>query len=131
MSRENVEIVRALFENWNAGDMDAYAALLAPDVILYAPEGWPEPGPFVGPEAVMRQFTQQRGSVDFDVSEPIGDFLDLGDRVLLRFAWRGKGAGPAIDMEFSGVWTIRKGKIRSFEFFWDHAEALETLGMSD
>jgi len=31
----------------------------------------------------------------------------------------------------TGVYTIRKGKILEMEFLWDHAEALETLGLSE
>ena len=54
MSQENVEVVRATFEAWNAGDMDAIREQYDPGVIAWAPEGWPEPGPFVGREAVMR-----------------------------------------------------------------------------
>ena len=61
MSQENVEIVRAAYETWNAGDVDALRELHDPDVIIVrTPEGWPEPGPFVGREAVMRQFEQLR-----------------------------------------------------------------------
>jgi predicted lipid-binding transport protein (Tim44 family) len=37
MSQENVEIVRASFEAWNAGDMDALRELHDPDVILRTP----------------------------------------------------------------------------------------------
>jgi hypothetical protein len=33
-------------------------------------------------------------------------------------------------MEFSTVNTFRNGKLILLEFFWDHAEALETLGLS-
>jgi hypothetical protein len=36
MSQENVEVMRALFEAWNAADMDAVHALYAPDVIARA-----------------------------------------------------------------------------------------------
>jgi ketosteroid isomerase-like protein len=32
MSQENVEIVRAVFAAWNAGDMDALRELYDPDV---------------------------------------------------------------------------------------------------
>ena len=55
MSQENVEIMRAYFEAWNAGDMDAVRQLYDPDAILRMPEGWPEPGPYVGGEAVWRE----------------------------------------------------------------------------
>ena len=42
MSQENVEIVRAGFEAWNAGDMDGLREVFDPDVIARMPEGWPE-----------------------------------------------------------------------------------------
>jgi len=55
MSQENVRVVRAAFEAWNAGDMDALRDLHDPDVVLRPPDGWPEAGPFIGREAAMRQ----------------------------------------------------------------------------
>ena len=111
MSQENVEIVRAVFEAWNAGDMDALRELYDPDVIVRTPEGWPEPGPFVGREAVMRQFEQLRETWDADALELISDFIDAGDRVAVRFIWRGAGHGPESNMELTGVYTVRKGRI--------------------
>ena len=45
MSQENVEIVRALFEAYNAADMDAVREFYDPDVIVRTVEDWPEPGP--------------------------------------------------------------------------------------
>jgi ketosteroid isomerase-like protein len=131
MSRENVEIVRANFEAWNAGDMDALREMYDPNVVVRATEDWPEPGPFVGREAVMRQGEQLRETWDAVTIEPIGDFIDVGDRVAVRHVWRGVGHGPESNLEFTVVYTIRKGKIFGFEYFWDHAEALETLGLSE
>jgi ketosteroid isomerase-like protein len=55
-----VEIVRAFFEAWNAGDMDAVRELYDADVIMRMPEGWPEPGPYVGREVVWRELEQLR-----------------------------------------------------------------------
>jgi ketosteroid isomerase-like protein len=45
MSQENVEIVRAAFEAWNAPNMDALRELYDPDVVWRPAEGWPELGP--------------------------------------------------------------------------------------
>ncbi len=84
MSQENVEIVRAAFAAWNAGEMDALRELHDPDVIVRALKGWPEPGPFVGREAVMRQFDRMRGTWDADSLELTSDFIDVGDRVAMR-----------------------------------------------
>ena len=131
MSQENVEIVKAAFAAWNAGDMDAFRDLYDPDVIWRQPEGWPEPGPFVGREAVMRWFEQLRETWDADALEPIGDFIDAGDRVVVRQVWRGIGQGPESNIETTQVTTVRKGKIVFQEFFWDHAEGLEAAGLSE
>jgi ketosteroid isomerase-like protein len=130
MSQENVEIVQALFEVWNAGDMDAVRELCDPDVILRTAEGWPEPGPFVGREAVMRQLQESRETWDADTAEPLS-FIDAGDRVVVRHIWRGVGHGPDMNLEFTTVITVRKGRMIFGEFFWDHAEALEAVGLSE
>ena len=129
MSQENVEVVRAIFEAWNAGDLAP--ELYDPDVIVRNDEGWPEQGPFVGREAVMRQFDQLRETWDADTLELIGDFIDVADHVVLRVIWRGVGQGPGLNMEYTCVYTVRKGRIVYMEYFWDHAKALETLGLSE
>ena len=131
MSQENVEIVRAGFEAWNTGDVGAVRELFDPDAIMRTVEGWPEPGPYVGRDAVMRQLEQQRETWDADAFEPITDFIGAADRVVVRFTWRGAGHGPDLDMEITGVYTVRKGKIFAIEHFWDHAEALEAVGLSE
>ena len=131
MSQENVEIMRANFDAWNADDMDAVRESFNPGAILWLPEGWPEPGPFVGREAVMRQFEQLRGTWDAENLVPISDFIGTADRVVLRFIWRGAGHCPEADLEMTGVYTMRKGKLFFVEFFWDHAAALEAVGLSE
>jgi ketosteroid isomerase-like protein len=130
VSRQNVEIVRALYEAWNSGDMDALRELLHADVIMRMPEGWPEPGPCVGQEAVMRLFEQWRETFDTYVTELIGDIIEAADRVVVRQVWHGVGRGPEAHLESTVLFTLRGGKISYSEFFWDHAEALETLGLS-
>jgi ketosteroid isomerase-like protein len=114
---------------WNAGDMEGIDRLQHPSVVVRAPEGWPEPGPFVGGVAVMRQWEQMREVWDADRLEPIGDFVSFGDRVLGTFIWRGAGHGPDIDLHLTGVWTIREGKLLYAEFFRDHDEALKAVGL--
>ncbi len=110
MSLNNVEIVRASFEAWNAGDMDAFRELYDPDVIVRTAEGWPEPGPYVGREAFMAWVEQLRKTWGADTAEPISDFMDLADHVVVRMVWHGAGRGPAANIEFTIVYTVRKGR---------------------
>jgi ketosteroid isomerase-like protein len=131
MSQENVEIARGVFDAWNAADMDAFRELYDPDVIVRTVEDWPEPGPYVGREAAMRFHDRLRDTWDANTLVPISDFIDAGDRVAVRYVWRGAGHGPDLNMEVTLVFTICKGKVVLQEFFWDHAEALEAAGLSE
>ena len=131
MSQENVKVVRAAIEAWNAGDMDALRELYDPEIVVRVAEGWPEPGPLVGAEAVIRQWERQREAWDAQTLESISDFRHAGDRVAVRHVWHGTGHGPQADIEVTALNTVRKGKILAIEFFWDHAEALEAVGLSE
>src|SRR2546422_3201330 len=104
MSRENVEVVKAGFEAWNAGDMDGLREMYDPGIIWRPPEGWPEPGPYAGREAVMRQLEQLRETWDADAFELTSDFIDAADRVAVRLIWRGAGYGPDLNLELTGVY---------------------------
>jgi hypothetical protein len=79
----------------------------------------------------MRFIGQLKETWDADALEPTSAFIDAADRIVVRFIWRGVGHGPEANMEFTGVFTIRKGRIFGVEFFWDHEEARETLGLSE
>jgi ketosteroid isomerase-like protein len=132
MSQENVEIVRAAYRAFNAGDMDALREFYDPGaIVVRGLEGWPEgEEPVVGREAIIRSFQEGREAWDADALEMAG-LIDLGDRVVVRQVWRGIGRGPAARIEWTVVCTLRKGKIFLLEQFWDHAEALEAVGLSE
>jgi len=129
MPRESVEVLRAFFAAWNAGDMGALRELHDPSAIMHAPAGWPEPGPEVGRDAIMRQFERLRTAWEADWVEPIGDFIDAGDRALVRFIWHTAGRVPGSHMEFTEVATVRGGRVVRSEFFWDHEEAVKAAGL--
>ena len=129
MSEENVEVVRRSIEVWNAGDMDAWSALLAPSVTWRVMPNWPEQGPFIGRDAVLLQVRQLRESWDSDEVVPVGDLIDAGDQAVLRYIWRGVGRGPESNMEMTCIYTVREDRIIAFEYFWDHAEALKAVGL--
>jgi ketosteroid isomerase-like protein len=131
MSQENVETVKAAYGAWNAGDMHALREALDPGIVWRPPDGWPEPGPFVGREAVMRWFEQLRETWDAYVTELIGDIIDAADRVVVRQVWHGIGHGPEADLESTSVFTVRKGRIIGVEQFWDRSDALEAVGLQE
>jgi ketosteroid isomerase-like protein len=131
VSRENVEIVRRGMEAWNAGDMDRIRDFYDPDAVMYHLEGWPEPGPSVGREAVMRQWEQVREAWHRGDRLDLGDFIEAGNQVLARGMWRVAGSGPEAAMAFSVLFTLRNGRVITQQYFWDHAEALEAVGLRE
>jgi ketosteroid isomerase-like protein len=131
MSQENVEIIRALFAAFDAGDMDALREIYDPDVIVRTVEDWPEPGPYVGREAAVRFHEQLRDTWVAYTVVPVSDFIHAGDRVAVRYIWHGAGHGPDMKMELTIVFAVREGGVVSQQFFWDHAEALKAAGVSE
>jgi ketosteroid isomerase-like protein len=131
VSQENVEIARALFAAWNAGQMDGLRELIDRDAILRMPEDWPEQGPFVGQDAVTRQIQQLRETWRDDHLEYVSDFLDVSDHVLVRYIWRTSGYGPESNIEATALFTLRKGKALMIELVRDHAEALRAVGLEE
>ena len=56
--------------------------------------------------------------------DPSGAAVDVRD-------WRGTGQGPDMSLDVTRVFTMRKGKVFIIEEFWDHADALEAVGLSE
>jgi hypothetical protein len=42
-----------------------------------------------------------------------------------------RATAPEADLEVTGVYTVRKQTVSYQEFFWDHGEALEVVGLSE
>jgi ketosteroid isomerase-like protein len=130
MSQENVDIMRASNEAWNRGDMEAFAEFHDPDVVMRTAEQWPEPGPYIGREAFLRWQRQLRETWDTAIVELV-TLVDAGDSVIVRQRLHGTGRGPEANLEATSIVTLRKGKVIMLEWFWDYAEALEAVGLSE
>ena len=82
--------------------MERLRELYDPDATATPPPGWPEPGPFAGRDAILREFDHIREAFGAaDALAARSDFLAVNDRVVVRIAWVGAGQGPAMDMEFT------------------------------
>ncbi len=68
---------------------------------------------------------------DADTLELTGDFSHAADRVVARWIWHAQGHGPESNMEVTTTYSVRNGKVREVEYFWDHADALEAAGLAE
>lgn len=97
-SAMNVELVRAAFESFNAGNAGACAALVAPDLIMNLAE---LPGPRHGREAWRQGFEMMRHAFP-DLHAHIEDIVAAGDRVALRLRFRGTHSGEFLGIPATG-----------------------------
>ena len=133
MPQENVEIVRALAQAWEAGDTDAVRELLDPDVEFRGTVGGLEEG------RVARGLQQFRQVEEDDLEawderrfEP-EKFIDAGDCVVVlqREYRRGKGSGVELELETAIVFGMRAGRVVRIQGYMDRAKALEAVGLSE
>ena len=134
MSQENVEFVKAAIEAYIAGDHDAHVDFFAEDVEVHPDASLPEAKPFRGREEYRRFLAEiDEGWEGGASSGAIREIFPVGDRVVARADWGGRGRASGIDLRsnLSSIWTIQDARVVKIEWFFDHTQALETVGLSE
>jgi ketosteroid isomerase-like protein len=131
MSQENVEIVRAAYDAYNRGDLDAVLSYAAPHFELDWSRG-------VGPNAGVHKLDQARRFFeDFgDTFESIRiepkEFIEADDDVIVPQTGFTRGRdGIETTARITLVWTIRDGAIVRICLYQDKGDALEAAGLSE
>ena len=133
---QNGDIVRVLFNAFNARDFAAAAKALHPDMKMDATRApFPELARvYHGLRDVARFWAgwyEAWGSVNTD--EP--EVLDAGEQVVAwtkRQAVRGRASGIEVEVpEFGWVLSVREGKVVRATVYLDREEALEAAGLRE
>jgi uncharacterized protein len=132
MSRENVDIVRRCYEAWNRGDWDGVIAFADPDIEWYTPKEDPDWGSYSGHDGLRRFWTDWAEAVGRLRFEP-EEFIDTEDHVVVVTRRRGRGIQSGLEIEdrVIQVVTMRDGKGTCVREFYDRAEALEAVGLTE
>ena len=140
MSRENVEIIRSLFEPWEGvnvaaidwdveGLRELLGAAYSPDVELHTldiPMGLGISDSYSGPDGVIRYLREWLGPFsDYRVENL--DYVDAGDCVLVpsRQTGIGSGSGARVEIELTTLYELRDGVIVRVHQFHTLDEARE------
>ena len=140
MSQENVEFVQGLFAAGSAMDKEALLSAL-PELIAQTcdPEiEWIEDPQradgrvYRGHEGVRESWESWLENFD-DWGFELERVTDYGDRVLAAAVEQGRGSvsEAAVSARNYMVFTFRAGKILRYQEFYDEAQALEALGVSE
>jgi ketosteroid isomerase-like protein len=132
MSRENVEVVRRVYQAYNEGDMDAMLAELSADIEYVSTGAFPGLEPvYEGHDAWRRFWREFRGAWD-SLTIRLDELHDCGDRVATTFTFDARGRdGVRVTRRFGNVITLRSGRVCRIEAFANPAEALEAVGLRD
>jgi rhodanese-related sulfurtransferase len=134
VSQENVEVVFAAFRRFEADDMTGFGALLDPGIVATA-AGWPEPGPWIGADALVTQLVRIRAGWSEHRMAQVEMLAERGEWVVIDYySWETEGAtGGIIDTVFDvvGAFRVRNGLIAEAHFRWNRAEALKVARLSE
>jgi ketosteroid isomerase-like protein len=130
---ENLDTVMEGIRVFEAEDWETFRDLTHEEARITGPEGWPEPGPFEGRDAVMGQL--QRLTADWQEHRfnEIAVVAERDDWVVLRFQWEVRGAesGAPIATKMAAAYRLLDGRFVEAHFRWTPEEAFEAAGLSD
>ena len=131
MSRENVELVRTVYEGWAQGDFRAGSDLFAPDFEWKQSPDAVEPGSHRGAAigTALRQLFEVWDGYRIEAEE----YVDAGEAVVVVCRARGtaRGSGMTLDQRVVLVWRARDGKLIGTEQFRNRTAALEAVGLRE
>jgi ketosteroid isomerase-like protein len=130
MSQENVEAFRQAVGAVSRRDLDAYLALLDPEVTI-TPLGAIRPS-YHGHDGV-RKWWEDLFGVALDLSLDIDDVRDCGDSlfVALRVHGHGRGSGVPVEQRLWQVVRFRQEKLVWWRSYGSEDQALEAVGLRE
>lgn len=122
----NRELVQSLYEAFGRGDADAVLGSMHEQVDWNEAEGSPyaDQNPYTGPERVG-EGVFGRLMEDFDgFTVTPHKLVADGDTVVAlgRYAGTHRASGQPLDAQFAHEWTVRDGRITSFQQYTDTAQ---------
>jgi ketosteroid isomerase-like protein len=129
VSREDVELVRAIYERWRRGD--GARELFDPEIDWSTPH--PDGSAIRGREELLAFLRRYAGTWQ-DYRIELEEIRDVGEhRVLVLFSESGRGRGSGVEARVrpTGIWTVRDGRAISFKAYADRTAALKSVGLGE
>ena len=134
MAKQNVAIVRRIYEAWNRRDFEHAFQSLDPDIEWHLPKGGINAGIYRGHRGVRQLIESYLEAFDYARMEPERLF-EKDDQIVAFIHWhvRGKGSGVEVAVQPAHLWTMRDGKAVRVDVFpeREREKALEIVGVSE
>jgi ketosteroid isomerase-like protein len=134
VARENLEIVRTIYEAVAARDDATPFELYADDIVWI-----PSRSRAVGVEPIyrghegVRHFWRDGLSVFGEIRLELEDLVDAGHQVLavVREQEVGRASGVPVEATHFAVWTLADGKVTQMQIFDDRQQAANAVGLRE
>jgi ketosteroid isomerase-like protein len=136
MSRENVDVVRGIYDAVARRDDVAPFQVYAEDIVWdvsNARRAAMNPKPVYRGHEGVREFWRDAlsafGAVDLEVEE----LIDAGDQVLAVIRERevGRTSGVPVETTHLAVWTLADGEVIRMQLFDDRQAAVQAAGLAE
>ncbi len=123
MSKENVAVIRGIYDGFAAGDVAAVLGRMSPDIVWMEAENFPyaDGNPYIGPQAVAQGVFARCVGEWNRFTATAEEFLDAGDVIVAtgRYGGACKATGKPIHVQFAHVWRLKDGKAVRFQQYAD------------
>lgn len=132
MSRDHLDLIRAIYAAFAAGDVAGVVSRMAPDMVWNEAENFPyaDGNPYCGPDAILSGVFARLGA-EWDGFAAVPDeFLDAGETIVVlgRYGGACKATGRTLDAQFAHVWRVRDGQAAAFQQYTDTLQAALVTG---
>jgi ketosteroid isomerase-like protein len=133
MSQQNIELAYRAYDAFNRRDLDAFLALMDPDVEFTTRFMEMEGDPYYRGHDGVREWWRTVLAIFPDFSLEALEVRDADDVVIAALRIRGHGLDSRVPFE-EALWTVGKwhqGRVTWWRNFGSEAEALEAAGLSE
>jgi ketosteroid isomerase-like protein len=131
MSQENMEAIRAAFEQYSRGDFSLMFAVMTDDFEFVTAKEMPDAGRYRGQEARewMTAYMESFDGFRMEATE----IIDAGDKAVSAVLQRGRprGSEGEVESHWWQVVTFRADGVARIEMFSRRDQALEAAGLRE
>jgi uncharacterized protein len=126
VSPEDLDVVRAAYDAFARGDLDALRKLISPDIEWRTTPDVPFLGNYRGVDEFLAAMNEWSEPFD-ELTTTVEEIIDAGDCAVVRHRMHGRGtdSGAEVDLVLWQVVTVEAGQLTRMLDFQTRKEALE------
>jgi ketosteroid isomerase-like protein len=120
----NKQIIQGAYEAFAEGNVPGVLAVMDDKIEWTEAEGFPLHGTYVGPQAIVDGVFMRLGEIGDGFTVTPTRFVAEDDVVVAigSYSWQQRSTGKPVQVQIAHVWTLRDGKVVSFD---QHVDTLK------